>query len=490
MKISKYHLIIILIIVTFNCAGQSADSVLQEVQNIPAKFYSKVEKKYASIDKHLSRKSVKYLQKLQKQENRLNRKLSAIDSLSNSTNGAVTKEYESFIESFRKKKEKLDKVNLNQYNSYIDTLTTSLSFLKKWGSDGKAALPMEKLNELKDKFNQTAKVNQFISERKERMQQLLSKYTQLPGSVKKQYDKLRKTAYYYKAQVNEYKSMLKDPKKIEEEALSVLNKMPFFQKFMKDNSQLASLFGLPSSSMGGVQGETALAGLQTRASVQNLIQQRIASGGPNAMAQVKQNLQNAQAQLSQLKDKLLKSSGLQGISGEMDMPNFKPNSQKTKPFLKRLEYGFNIQFSKSNSLLPSTGDMAGTIGYKINDKSEAGVGVSYKVGLGTWQHIQISSQGIGLRSYLDWKAPFGSKMGILGKLYLTGGYEMNYNSAFKNIEPLKNYNAWQTSALIGLSKKYQISKKLKGNMQLLYDFLAYRHVPVSQPVLFRVGYNF
>jgi len=67
---------------------------------------------------------------------------------------------------------------------------------------------------------------------------------------------------------------------------------------------------------------------------------------------------------------------------------------------------------------------------------------------------------------------------------------MNYNSAFKNIEPLKNYNAWQTSALIGLSKKYQISKKLKGNMQLLYDFLAYRHVPVSQPVLFRVGYNF
>jgi hypothetical protein len=280
--------------------------------------------------------------------------------------------------------------------------------------------------------------------------------------------------------------MLKDPKKIEEKALSVLNQMPFFQKFMKENSQLASLFSVPEN-----YGTAAsLTGLQTRSSVQGMIQQRIAAGGPNAMAQVRQNLQNAQAQLSQLKDKLLKSSGLQGISGEMDMPNFKPNSQKTKPFLKRLEYGLYIHFSKSNSLLPSTGDIAGTIGYKIDDKSEAGVGVSYKVGLGTWQHIQISSQGIGLRSYVDWKAPFGSRMGILGNLYLTGGYEMNYNSAFKNIEQLKNYNAWQTSALIGLSKKYQISKKLKGNMQLLYDFLAYRHVPVSQPVLFRVGYNF
>jgi hypothetical protein len=110
--------------------------------------------------------------------------------------------------------------------------------------------------------------------------------------------------------------------------------------------------------------------------------------------------------------------------------------------------------------------------------------------LGTLQHIQISSQGVGLRSYIDWKAPFGSKWKMFSNLYLTGGYEMNYNSAFKNIEQLKDYNAWQTSALLGLSKKYQVSKKLKGNMQLLYDFLAYRHVPVSQPVIVRLGYNF
>jgi hypothetical protein len=486
LRICKYHLLITLLAVTLNCEGQSTDTTLQEVQNIPAKFYSKVQKKYASLDKHLSRRSLKYLQKIQKQENRIRRKLSAVDSLSKITNEAVAKKYESFIHGFKKKKKTPGRVNLNEYNSYIDTLTTSLSFLKKWGSDGQAALPLEKLNELKDKFNQSANVMKFITERKHQVQQLLAHYTKVPASLRREYEKLNKTAYYYKAQVKQYKEMLKDPKKIEQKALSVLNQMPFFQQFMKENSQLASLFGLP----GNYGTAASLAGLQTRASVQGMIQQRIAAGGPNAMAQVQQNLQNAQAQLSQLKDKLLKSSGLQGISGEMDMPNFKPNSQKTKPFLKRLEYGFNVQFSKSNSLLPSTGDMAGTIGYKIDDKSEAGVGVSYKVGLGTWQHIQISSQGIGLRSYLDWKAPFGSKGKMFGNLYLTGGYEMNYNSAFKNIEQLKNYNAWQTSALIGLSKKYQVSKKLKGNMQLLYDFLAYRHTPVSQPFLFRVGYNF
>ncbi len=81
---------------------------MQEVQNIPAKFYSKVQKKYGSIDHQLSRKSVKYLEKLQKQENRISRKLSARDSLSNMANGTVAKKYESFIQTFKNKKEKSD----------------------------------------------------------------------------------------------------------------------------------------------------------------------------------------------------------------------------------------------------------------------------------------------------------------------------------------------------------------------------------------------
>ena len=72
---------------------------------------------------------------------------------------------------------------------------------------------------------------------------------------------------------------------------------------------------------------------------------------------------------------------------------------------------------------------------------------------------------------------------------MSGGYEMNYNAAFKNMEQLRIYNAWQRSALIGVSKKYKISKKVKGEMKLLYDFLANQHIPVSQPLIFRMGYN-
>jgi len=44
--------------------------------------------------------------------------------------------------------------------------------------------------------------------------------------------------------------------------------------------------------------------------------------------------------------------------------------------------------------------------------------------------------------------------------------------------------------LIGVTKQYRISSKLKGNVQLLWDFLSYQQVPRTQPLLFRVGYGF
>ena len=43
--------------------------------------------------------------------------------------------------------------------------------------------------------------------------------------------------------------------------------------------------------------------------------------------------------------------------------------------------------------------------------------------------VYITHQGIGLRSYVDWQ--------LKKQFYLSGGYEMNYNAAFKNIQQLK-----------------------------------------------------
>ena len=83
---------------------------------------------------------------------------------------------------------------------------------------------------------------------------------------------------------------------------------------------------------------------------------------------------------------------------------------------------------------------------------------------------------------MDWK--------IKKTYYVTGGYELNYMSQFSSITELQNRSAWQPSALIGLEKKYKISSKLQGNLQLLFDALYRQEIPAGQAIKFRVGYNF
>ena len=164
---------------------------------------------------------------------------------------------------------------------------------------------------------------------------------------------------------------------------------------------------------------------------------------------------------------------------------FKPNEQKTKSFLQRLEYGTNLQTVKASSFFPTTTDVGLSVGYKLNDKSVIGIGGSYKLGLGRgWDAIKFSSEGMGLRSYIDWK--------IKGSFWISGGYDMNYHTAFSNFDQLKDRNAWQRSGLLGLSKMVSVKSKFfkKTKAQLLWDFLSQQQVPRTQAVIFRINYNF
>ncbi|HVZ96605.1 MAG TPA: hypothetical protein VG847_07005 [Chitinophagaceae bacterium] len=485
----KIRVAISLLCITLACFGKAqqsgntgiannfSDSALATLQSLPSRYYSKADKKINAINQQLTKKTVKYLSKFEKQEARLQKKLQQVNPQLQIA-GAATK-YDELKQKIKTKGGIIGKVLGGAYSPYMDSLGTSFSFLKQFKNvSDKAEASWENVNDLQSKLQQSDEITRYIEERKDQIQQLLSSFTTLPAGIGNDFKKLQKTAYYYSAQVQQYKDILNDPDKIARQALQILDNLPAFQKFMRQNSQLASLFRIPDNSTGGSLANYT--GLQTRSAVQSLIQQRIASGGPNALAQVQQNMQEAQAALGKLKDKINQLTG--SGSGDVSMPDFKPNTQKTKPFLKRLEYGCNVQFSRNNSLLPTTANVAASIGYKLNDDGSLGIGASYNIGLGTLQHISITSQGVGLRSYLDWK--------IKKNFYASGGYEFNYNSSFKSIEQLKDYSAWQRSGLIGISKKYKLSQKLKGDIQLLYDFLARSHIPVSSPFLFRAGYNF
>lgn len=462
------------ILLSGNVLAQDSVSVQPQISR---NYLAAVSTQAGNLEEKLDKKAERVLAKFLKQEAKMRSKLMKMDS------SAAKELFDNAATKYKGLEEKLKNGAAGQYIPKLDTLVTSLKFLQNnpellsKGKEAAAKLKeaMGKVDGLKDKFQQAEAIKQFIKERKQFLKEQLGKF-----GFAKEFKKLNKEVYYYAQQVNEYKEILKDSKKAEKKAIELLSKTKLFKDFMRKNSILASLFRLPGDP-NDPSAQVSLAGLQTRTQVNNLIQQQIASGGPNAQAQFRQNIQDAQSQLNQLKDKVMKMGG---GSSDAELPDFKPNNQKTKSFLQRLEYGTNIQSQKANAFFPVTSDIGLSIGYKLNDKSIIGIGSSFKMGWGSgFNNIRISSQGVGLRSYLDYK--------IKGSFWISGGYEMNYRSAINSISQLQNYSAWQRSGLVGLSKVVSLKTKFfkKTKLQLLWDFLSYEQVPVTQPVVFRIGYN-
>jgi hypothetical protein len=477
------NLLLAVSLIAASLRAQSQDEQLNsdQVQMSPkilAKYFDEASGKSQKVKEKLNKETDRALQELQNLEKKMQKKLNRIDS-------AKAKEiFGNVKEKYGSLEQKLKQNKLTHYTASLDTLSTSLNFLHQdlpllsqaKETKEKLTQALSKVNALKDQFNKAEDIKAFIKERKQYLKEQLSQL-----GFAKELKKLNKQAYYYSQQINEYKALLKDHKKAGKKALEILSKTKPFRDFMRKNSQLASLFRLPGDPNDPVS-QASLAGLQTRAQVNNLIQQQLAIGGPGAQQQFQQNIQAAQTQLNQLKDKVMK---LGQSSTDMEMPEgFRPNNQKTKSFMQRLEYGTNIQSQKANGYFPVTSDIGLSVGYKLNDKSLLGIGASYKMGWGqNIRNINITHQGVGLRSFVDWK--------IKGSFWMSGGYEMNYRNEFNGVVELKNLDAWQQSGLIGVSKAISLKTRFfkKTKFQLLWDMLSYHQIPRTQPIIFRIGYS-
>jgi len=356
-----------------------------------------------------------------------------------------------------------------EYIQHLDSMQTAMRFLQGPG-------PQKLLNnytQLQGKLNQAADIKKYL---KERQQYLKTQLQQL--GLTKQLKQFEKDVYYYRAQVNEYKRMLDDPSLAEKKILQIVGKLPAFKDFFAKHSILSSMFRLPSNDP--VTAAAPIRGLQTRASVQQFIVQRFGTD-PDVRAVMQQNVQSAQAQINQLKEKI---ASLGGGSSDMDMPKFKPNLQKVKSFWNRIELGVNVQSVRGTNYFPVTSDLALSAGYKINDKSVAGIGMSYKMGWGqSIRNIKLTHEGVGLRSFADIK--------LKGSFCASGGFEYNYQKPFSEIQQVRNLDNWQQSALVGVSKMVSVNSKFfrQTKVQLLWDFLSYRQIPRAQPLKFRIGYN-
>lgn len=451
-------------------------------KNVSTKALNYLDKKYTSATNNIQSQTEKLLEKIQEKENVIRDKVFLIDSskafLLFSTSQEV---YQHFADELKQTSGKISGNVIKEYIPNIDSLQTILQFLDNVNFPF-SNVQLDKITQLKDqaeaiqgKLQIANEVQDYIREREQILKSQLAIF-----DLGKNLLGYNKEIYYYQEKLQGYVEILNDKKKLEEKIFSTIRELPAFKKFFAENSLFSQLFNMPGS--GSELAFVNTGGLQSRYQVASILSQRLGvamTSNPEQYFQQQIQSNGAQPQLSELKEKL---NSLQGSNSDMTMPDFKPDGQKSKTFLKRIEYGFSFQTTGTVYFLPVTSDIAFHIGYKFSDKAVAGFGAGYKLGLGDGlNHIKFSNQGMSIRSYADIKTKWN--------FWFSGGFEYNYFNAFNNLEELKNPDIWQKSALIGITKKYKIGGKKEGKIQLLYDFLAAKQVPRLTALKFRLGYN-
>ena len=448
-------------------AGALVSQAQPEYQ-LTDKMLNALSDRAGSTDKKILSQTEKYLDKLEKLERSLRRKCEAKDSLLAKN---VFGNSEAWYGELRQKINAINSAFTNTYSSKLDSLKTGLSFLsqsanvKNLPGNEKIKAVLSRYEELQSTLNRTEGIKKILLQRQQELKAQLAKLN-IPGLRK-----LEKQVYYYRARMDEYKTMWEDPVAIENKLLGLLRKIPEFNKFFDQFSGLGSVFQLD-----GNTGASANPNLQSR-SILNSFAQTTRGAVLNIQSQVQNNLPS---QPNGLPQGMLPSG-----NGREEMPSFTPNQQKTKSFFKRLEYGTTFQFARTSNFFPATTDIALSVGYKLNNNSVIGIGVGGKVGLGkSWKDIAISGQGISLRSFLD--------VHLKGNWWISGGWEYNYQRSFSQIRSLYAIDDWKKSALLGLTKSITLKPKglKKYRLQLLYDFLHKQTLPFTEAIKFRIGYSF
>lgn len=468
--------------------AQMSDSIPDKVANFPTRLLNKLSGKDADLQQQLTRQTQKYLSRLARREEKLKGRLYQVDSAKAAAlyPQDPQQQYQALLQKFRQDSTKVFRSMGPEYLPYADSVQGMLGFLNRNPQLINANPALQKqvqaslvqLQQLQAKLQDADVIKQYIQNRKAQIQQYLNQYTHLPSGIGSTFQDYNKEAYYYAEQVRQYRQMLNDPDKMLQTALEALNKLPAFSNFMKQNGFLAGLFSVPAD-YGTDQG---LVGMQTRNQVLALIQNQIGQGGGAGASAIQSSLSAAQQDITNLHNKL---NALGGGSGDMDMPDFKPNTQRTKTFFQRLEYGTYLQTTPATNLYPSYSDIGLSLAYNLGHSNSIGVGASYKLGWGTpLQHIALSSQGAGLRSFVD--------IHLKKSFSISGGYELNYLTPFSSLQDIRWLSRWTSSGLIGISKTVSMKSTVfrKTQVSFLWDFLSYYQVPKTQPILFRVGYAF
>ncbi|WP_316787811.1 hypothetical protein [Pedobacter frigoris] len=300
---------------------------------------------------------------------------------------------------------------------------------------------------------------------------------------------IQKELFYAKAKMNEWKKIAEDPSALEEKALEYLQGTKGF-----DISLDKALNSQPGNSMNSATSADDLEkmGFMTKRMMNNALQQKFGNSlqavQGNVGKEVSQWQDKAQTLHGQVKETKQSLSALKNTG----KPSFKVNPMRGLPFWHRVEkqYSFNTARAATTAdgtPRPAILTLSAGLAYRQTPKLSAGIGIAGDIGLGqNWSSIRFTFEGIGFRTFLDWKWQYG--------IGAYAGYERTYRqAAFSGTKetstpmlqpsPHNNQN-WSEALLLGITKSYKINSRWYGTIQVLYD-VWWRDKGLRSPVILR-----
>jgi hypothetical protein len=338
---------------------------------------------------------------------------------------------------------------------------------------------------LKKELKRSEKIGEYVQQRSA----YLSKLGQENEGIRRGIVKAEKINYYFGAQSKEHLALFEDRSNPEKVFFKFLNSSPEFKTYLE------RLSAPPPPNSAAMQGtnvpanqnfELVMREFRAAADAKGLDIKEIT----NPLKNLKNNeLKEKKTEdvLSELKDKTQEDCEL--YEGEKDSLSLKtenkddwtPNPLKTKRFLDRVVTGFNFQASERTQFFPTAGLITAQISYQMTTRVNIGVGGSYIGGFSRrsnsseLQLPHFGTNGIGLRSFVDWK--------FKNRLFLQVNYELYQRenlSESANSQLSQNSRSVIPSFLVGFKLKKAATKRSQPTIELLYDFL---HTQNGQPAL-------
>ncbi|MEC3880224.1 hypothetical protein [Parapedobacter sp. 10938] len=431
------------------------------------RYYHRISKEQSKLLKKLSKKETKMLKHLKRNDSvayvRMQQQRISYDSLVHSLNADSAT--------------KLAKTRM-QTNRVVDSLKKIQGFISKQASAlsaSQGSLPTEhgnidKLNRLETNLNYQQYIQKQIDQKAKELTRI--------GGDSKWSKGIQKDIFYSKAKMKSWKQLADDPDKAEEKALEWLQGTEGFDQAFQQNKS-------PMQSATSVE-DLERMGFQTKRQVNKHLQQKFGDNLSKLQENMGSQVKDWQTSVTGLGDKTgnIKQTvnevketknSLQKTKAELQQSPFRVNPMKGLPFRQRWvkSYTYQTRRATPNGSQPAVLELAVMTGYKHSPRLTSGIGIAANIGLGQdWNNINISLQGIGFRTFIQWEWKFGvGAYAGYERLYRrVGNWNMNPEQETIQLQPTPHHNdRYSEAVLIGLTKQYRLNSKWNGAVQVLYD---------------------